>query len=89
MTVQHIVMLEFNDGVDEETRMNSLKAVEGLKTRPTDREDQSVRISPAVQANSRMQLLSPCVMGSAIGLRPAPGTRRCRGFSARWSKPCG
>ena len=31
MTVQHIVMLEFNDGVDEETRMNSLKAVEGLK----------------------------------------------------------
>ena len=28
MTVQHIVMLEFNDGVDEETRMNSLKAVE-------------------------------------------------------------
>ena len=31
MTVQHIVMLEFSDGVDEETRMNSLKAVEGLK----------------------------------------------------------
>lgn len=31
MTVQHIVMLEFNDGVDEETRMNSLKAVEALK----------------------------------------------------------
>ena len=31
MTVQHIVMLEFNDGVDEDTRMNSLKAVEALK----------------------------------------------------------
>lgn len=31
MTVQHIVMLEFNDGVDEDTRMNSLRAVEGLK----------------------------------------------------------
>ena len=33
MTVQHIVMLEFNDEVDEETRMNSLKAVESLKDR--------------------------------------------------------
>ena len=31
MTVQHIVMLEFNDGVDEETLKNSLKAVEALK----------------------------------------------------------
>ena len=33
MTVQHIVMLEFNDEVDEKTRMNSLKAVESLKDR--------------------------------------------------------
>ena len=31
MTVQHIVMLEFNENVDEETRSNSLKAVEALK----------------------------------------------------------
>ena len=31
MTVQHIVMLEFNDGVDEDTKKNSLAAVEALK----------------------------------------------------------
>ena len=31
MTVQHIVMLEFNDGVDEDARMAALKEVEGLK----------------------------------------------------------
>lgn len=31
MTVQHIVMLEFNEGVDEDAKMAALKEVEGLK----------------------------------------------------------
>ncbi len=31
MTVQHIVMIEFNDGVDEDARMAAVKAVESLK----------------------------------------------------------
>lgn len=31
MTVQHIVMLEFNEGVSEDKKMAALKSVEGLK----------------------------------------------------------
>ena len=46
MTVQHIVMLEFNDGVDE--RVDSLKAVEGLK----DKIDRS--------RSDRQGFLRPC-----------------------------
>ena len=31
MTVQHVVMIEFNDGVAEDARMAALQQVEGLK----------------------------------------------------------
>ena len=31
MTVQHVLMLEFKDGIDNEAKINSLKAVEGLE----------------------------------------------------------
>ena len=31
MTVQHIVMIEFNDGVAEDAKIAALKSVEGLK----------------------------------------------------------
>ena len=89
MTVQHIVMLEFNDGVDEDTD-DSLKAVESLK----DKVDRIERIESGKDFSGRAGEFTHAVI---VTMRDkvyrltarTRRTRRCRGFSARWSKPCG
>jgi len=91
MTVQHIVMLEFNDGVDEDTRMNSLKAVEGLK----DKIDGIKKIESGKDFSGRAgdfthAVIVTCATRTCCRLTALTRrTRRCRGFSARWSKPFG
>ena len=77
MTVQHIVMLEFNENVDEETQTNSLKAVEALK----DKIDGIERIESGKDFSGRACKFSPrrdryhARSKCFIRLRPSPSAQ--------------